>query len=123
MKIIAEYGEITVKDRYLMTAKSVVKSGFKDVIGDTIKIRCACVCTDEIVSKNDDGTESVREKTIFSIITKEGRVLAGDSKTTIDSFNDLFSAFENEIFSDEFEVTVTGQQSKAGRTFITLQIA
>lgn len=123
MKIIAEYGEITAKDRYLMTAKSVVKSGFKDMIGQQINMRCACVCVDEIVSKNDDGTESIREKTIFSIITKEGKVLAGDSKTTIDSFNDLFSAFENEIFSDNFEVTVTGQQSKAGRTFITLQIS
>lgn len=123
MKIIDEFGEISAKDRYLMTAKSVAKSGFKDILGEKINIRCACVCMDEAVTKNNDGTESAKEKTIFSIITKDGRVLAGDSKTTLDSFHDLVECFQNEIFSDDFAVVVTGQQSKAGRTFITLQIA
>lgn len=123
MNIVSEYGNITAKDRYMMTAKSVDKKGFKNLIDTEIDMQCAVITTDEVISKNDDGTESVREKTILSIQCKDGMIIAGDSKTTRDSFMELYTAFGDDLFTtSDYRVRIHAQKSKADRTFITLQL-
>lgn len=107
----------------MMTAKSVDKKGFKNLIDSEIDMQCAVITTDEAISKNDDGTESVREKTILSIMTKDGVIIAGDSKTTRDSFMELYEAFGDDLFNtSDYRVRIHAQKSKADRTFITLQL-
>lgn len=120
MEIIAEYGEVSRKERYMMTAKSAAKKGFKDVIGKVFQIKCACQTEDIINGENDEK----KIKKILAMITYDGEVLAGDSGTTRESFEDLLTSFGDELFvlDKKIEVTVVAQQSKAGRTFITLQL-
>lgn len=120
MEIVAEYGEVSMRQKYMMTARSAVKKGFKDVIGKVFQIKCACQ-TEDIV--NGDGEEK-KIKKILSMITYDDEVLAGDSATTRESFEDLVNAFGDDLFDldKKIEVTLVAQQSKAGRTFITLQL-
>lgn len=119
MEIIKEYGEISAVDRYKMTARSMKKSGFKDLIDKNIDIRCAAKLSETV--EKDDGT--IGTKNILAIITHDNIVIAGDSKTTSDSFDDLYSAFGDNLFNEgEYIVRVDAAQSKAGRTFITLQM-
>lgn len=119
MEINREYGEISAVDRYKMTARSMKKSGFKDLIDQEIDIRCAARLSETV--EKEDGT--VGTKNILAIITHDNIVIAGDSKTTSDSFDDLYCAFGDDIFREgEFTVRVNAAQSKAGRTYITLQL-
>lgn len=120
MEIVAEYGEISMRERYMMTARSAAKKGFKDVIGKVFQIKCACQ-TEDIVNGEGDNKKI---KKILAMITHDGEVLAGDSGTTRESFEDLLATFGDGLFEldKKIEVTVVGQQSKAGRTFITLQL-
>lgn len=121
MEIIAEYGEVSRRERYMMTAKSAAKKGFKDVIGKVFQIRCACQIEEDITNGEHD---EKKIKKILAMITYDGEVLAGDSGTTRESFDDLLTLFGDELFvlDKKIEVTVVAQQSKAGRTFITLQL-
>lgn len=120
MEINREYGEISAVDRYKMTARSMKKSGFKDLIDHEIDIRCAARLS-ETVEKKEDGT--VGTKNILAIITHDNIVIAGDSKTTSDSFEDLYCAFGDDLFREgEFVVRVNAAQSKSGRTYITLRL-
>lgn len=119
MEINREYGEISAADRYKMTARSMKKSGFKDLIDQVIDIRCAARLSETV--EKEDGT--VGTKNILAIITHDNIVISGDSKTTSDSFDDLYCAFGDDLFREgEFTVRVNAVQSKAGRTYITLQL-
>lgn len=119
MEIIREYGEISATDRYKMTARSMKKSGFKELIDQKLDIRCAAKLQETI--DKEDGTTTT--KNIMAIITHDNVVIAGNSKTTSDSFDDLYSAFGDMLFApEECIVRVDAAQSKAGRTFITLQL-
>lgn len=119
MEIIKEYGEISAVDRYKMVARSMKKLGFKDLIDQNIDIRCAARLSETV--EKEDGT--IGTKNILSVITHDNIVIAGDSKTTSDSFDDLYSAFSDDLFKEgEYIVCVDAAQSKAGRTFITLQM-
>lgn len=118
MEVIKEYGEISDVDRYKMTARSMKKVGFKDLVEQKLDIRCALRLCESAVK--DDG--SIGAKNILAMITHDNVVIAGDSRTTSDSFDDLYSAFGDKLFtSGQFIVRVHASQSKAGRTFITLQ--
>lgn len=106
------FGNIARIDEYKMTAQSSAKLSFKECIGRTVRIEKAC--------SYETITREGNNKTILSIMTDEGIVISGDSKTTMDSFSEILNVFGEEM--NTLDVTIVGAESKNGRTFITLQV-
>lgn len=106
------YGQLTKIDEYKMTSQSSKKRSFKEMAGDTIRIIKAC--SYETITKEGNS------KTILSIMTDNGTVISGDSKTAMDSFNELVGIFCDEL--PDLDVTIVAEESKNKRTFISLQV-
>ena len=70
MEIVAEYGEVSTRERYMMTARSAAKKGFKDVIGKVFQIKCACQTEDIINGEGDEKKIKKIFKFAFSFIYK-----------------------------------------------------
>lgn len=104
------FGEFSSVEKYRATARNSAKIGFKDIVGERVFI-------DKALAYD----EAEGNKTILSCILSDGRVVSGDSKTTRESLMDMLECFTGDELR-EIELEVRAQQSKNGRTFITLQM-
>lgn len=114
MKVIRTKNEnISVKEKYLMTMNPEIRR-MRDAEGTIIPVANWMIYID----KDKEGNE----QTLLSILSEDNVAYATNSKTFIESFDNLL-----DIFTDNGEeisaVKVIGGQSKAGRHFITCAYA
>lgn len=112
MNITKESRALSVKEKYTMTMSPKIQR-MKDVIGQQIEV--AAWATYE-----DADSKTGELKTILSIMTPEGKVVATNSATFMRDFDEILDIIcdaEEEIEVPTIEV-ITGT-SKAGREFIT----
>jgi hypothetical protein len=109
MKILETSGELTTKDKYMLTMAPTVQK-MKDQVSQVIEIKNWCIYED-VNSKEE-------LQTILSIATPEDEIFATNSKTFMDDFHRM-----NEVFAEDGQkvnsIKVTSGTSKAGREFIT----
>lgn len=106
------FGTLTKIDEYKMTSQSAKKLSFKETAGQVIKVVKAC--TYETITKEGNA------KSILSVMTDNGVVISGDSKTALDSFNEIVGIFGDEL--KDLDLTIVAEESKNGRTFISIQV-
>lgn len=114
MKVIRTKNEnISVKEKYLMSMNPEIRR-MRDAEGTIIPV----VNWMLYIDKDKEGNE----QTLLSILSEDNVAYATNSKTFIESFDNLL-----DIFTDNGEeisaVKVIGGQSKAGRHFITCAYA
>lgn len=114
MKVIRTKNEnISVKEKYLMSMNPEIRR-MRDAEGMIIPV----VNWMLYIDKDKEGNE----QTLLSILSEDNVAYATNSKTFIESFDNLL-----DIFTDNGEeisaVKVIGGQSKAGRHFITCAYA
>lgn len=114
MKVIRTKNEnISVKEKYLMSMNPEIRR-MRDAEGTIIPV----VNWMLYIDKDKEGNE----QTLLSILSEDNVAYATNSKTFIESFDNL-----HDIFTDNGEeisaVKVIGGQSKAGRHFITCAYA
>jgi hypothetical protein len=109
MKILVTSGELSTKDKYLLTMSPEVQK-MKDQVTQVLEVKNWCIYED--VNSKDE------LQTILSISTPEDEIYATNSKTFMEDFqkmNEVFNADGLKVNS----IKVTSGTSKAGREFIT----
>lgn len=102
---------ITKKDVYRLTHSQSTRK-MSDAVGSILKVDAWVLYTDI------DGVTN-EEKEVITIAS-EGEVFGTISKTFIREFCDIIDAFEDE---PELSIRVVSGKTRAGRTFITCEIA
>lgn len=123
MRIIETFGELSKVEKYKLTANSVSRKGFKDIVDIPVVIIKGLSYVDE--KTKDDGTVSEKELSSFIVKTKEGEtfVVGGDSKTVYDSWIEITENFEDDAYGENgMFVKVVAQKSKNDRTFLHLEL-
>ena len=109
MEILVSGGQLTTKDKYLLTMSPEVQK-MKDAVSQVIEIKNWC--------KYKDVNSKGEEQIILSIATPEEEIFATNSPTFIEDFEKM-----NEVFEADGEhvnsIRVTSGKSKADREFIT----
>ena len=114
MKVIRTKNEnISVKEKYLMSMNPEIRR-MRDAEGTIVPVSNWMLYS----GTDKDGNE----QTLFSILSEDNVAYATNSRTFIESFENLCDMFK-ESGEEITAIKVIGGQSKAGRHFITCAYA
>lgn len=109
MTIVRTNKELSAAERYHLTMSPAIQK-MKDVKGANITVSEWCIYED---TDKDD-----KPQTILSILTKEGKIFATNSRTFINDFVKMWELFE-ECGETVNSINVTSGFSNANREYIT----
>lgn len=121
MTVIEQFGEISKMEMCMMTANFMRKKGFKDIINTPFKVKKGVIFEeDKEVKDADTGETKTVTKRLFSMITEDGDIVGGDSKTIQGAWQEMYALFGEEIF--DYELVVCQYESKSGRKFLQMEL-
>lgn len=121
MTIINQFGELSKMDIYRLTANSMKKKGFKDIIDKPFKIKNGVFFEEEKqVQDTETGEIKTVVKSLFSITTDKNEIIGGDSKTIQNAWLEMYETFGSEIF--DYEIVICQYESKSGRKFLQMEL-